>query len=70
MPHKINEILCVQCGLCITKCPDNAITGENPTRVSTSLVYGSVRIDPELCTDCETCLSEEYWCPAEAIVKE
>lgn len=41
--------------------------GVNPSRVSTSLVYESVRIDPDLCQDCGICVSTDYWCPAEAI---
>ncbi|MCX8033635.1 MAG: hypothetical protein N3B14_09700 [Thermoleophilia bacterium] len=41
--------------------------GENPYRISTSLVYSRVWIDPSRCNDCGECLSFEYWCPAQAI---
>ena len=28
-----------------------------------------VSIAPEKCIDCGVCVSEEYWCPAQAIVE-
>jgi ferredoxin len=67
MPRAIDESRCLRCGLCIKGCPHEAIKGVNPSRVSTSMVYESVCIDPGLCQDCGTCLSMDYWCPAEAI---
>jgi NAD-dependent dihydropyrimidine dehydrogenase PreA subunit len=70
MPSKIDETRCLTCGLCIKNCPHGAIFGTNPTKVSTSDVYERVWIDPDLCQDCGTCTSFEYWCPAEAISAE
>ena len=70
MPSKIDETRCLTCGLCIKNCPHGAIQGTNPSKVSTSDVYERVWIDPDLCQDCGTCTSLEYWCPAEAISAE
>lgn len=70
MPSKIDESICLKCGLCIKNCPHGAIEGSNPTKVSTSDVYERVWVDPDLCQDCGTCTSMDYWCPAEAISEE
>lgn len=70
MPPTIDETRCLKCGLCITNCPSEAIAGVNPSKVSTSLIYESVAIDPDLCQDCGICTSADYWCPAEAISEE
>lgn len=70
MPSKIDESRCLKCGLCIKNCPHEAIKGTNPTKVSTSDVYERVWIDPDLCRDCGTCTSADYWCPAEAISED
>jgi ferredoxin len=70
MSHVIDETRCLKCGLCITGCPHEAIKGTDPHKVSTSLVYESVAIDPDLCQDCGTCLSMPFWCPAEAIFED
>src|ERR1035437_2375066 len=70
MPSKIDESICLKCGLCIKNCPHDAIVGTNLSKVSTSDVYELVSIDPDLCQDCGTCTSMEYWCPAEAISEE
>ena len=70
MPSKIDESICLKCGLCIKNCPHEAIEGTNPSKVSTSDVYERVWIDPDLCQDCGTCTSMDYWCPAEAISEE
>jgi NAD-dependent dihydropyrimidine dehydrogenase PreA subunit len=70
MPSKIDERRCLKCGLCIKGCPHDAIQGSNPNKVSTSDVYERVWIDPDLCQDCGTCTSMDYWCPAEAISAE
>jgi len=55
----------------VAKCPQEAIT-EELSQVefhSRQLTLHHVSIDPEKCNDCGTCVSEEYWCPAQAIVK-
>jgi ferredoxin len=70
MPSTIDESRCLTCGLCIKNCPHGAIEGSNPTKVSTSDIYERVWIDPDLCQDCGTCTSMDYWCPAEAISAE
>jgi len=70
MPSRIDETRCLKCGLCIKNCPHEAILGSNPGKVSTSDVYERVWIDPDLCQDCGTCTSMDYWCPAEAISEE
>ena len=70
MPSRIDESQCLKCGLCIKGCPHEAILGSNPGKISTSVVYERVWIDPGLCQDCGTCLSMDYWCPAEAIYVE
>jgi len=59
---------CLKCGLCITKCPEGAIIAGKPIE-SDGLILQPVSIDPGKCTDCGVCVSEEYWCPAQAIVK-
>ena len=70
MPSRIDEARCLKCGLCIKNCPQGAIEGSNPHKVSTSDVYDRVWIDPDRCTDCGTCTSTDYWCPAVAITAE
>ena len=67
MASKIDENKCLKCGLCIDNCPHQAIKGKGEHRVSTSKVFELVWIDPELCQDCGTCTSTEYWCPGQAI---
>ena len=67
MAYKITEV-CLKCGLCINKCPERAIIAGDPIH-SEGLILKPVSIDPEKCTDCGICVSEEYWCPAQAIVK-
>ncbi|MFC1948144.1 4Fe-4S binding protein [Chloroflexota bacterium] len=57
MAYKITDD-CVQCGACYYECPEQAISeGEN-----------QYIIDPDVCTECGTCI--EYGCPAWAIVKD
>lgn len=43
-PETIN--LCVHCGICVTKCPSNAL----------SLIDGKVVWDSSRCTQCDTCI--------------
>ncbi len=69
MAYKITGA-CLKCGICITGCPVGAIISDEPIKESDGLIlYPNVRIDPEKCTDCGVCVSEEYWCPAQAIIK-
>ena len=65
--HVIDEQTCFKCGLCVTWCPSEAITGVNRRSVSHSLVYDRVYIDADVCIDCGSCMTEGRMCPAEAI---
>jgi len=46
----VRAIYCVGCGICVSKCPNGAI----------SIINGKAVIDKALCTHCEKCLGE---CP-------
>ncbi len=50
---------CIQCGLCLGKCPLDLIKLNEKT--------GAVVIDEERCTSCGVCLE---WCPIGAITKD
>jgi ferredoxin len=65
--YKVTEA-CLKCGICIPGCPAGAIIAGEKIVESDGLVLQSVSIDPEKCTDCGVCVSEEWWCPAQAIV--
>ncbi len=67
MPYKVGRA-CLRCGVCIPKCPEGAIIAARPV-VKEGLTLQPVRIDPRRCNDCGVCVSEEYWCPAQAIVR-
>jgi ferredoxin len=67
MAYKITAA-CLRCGLCIKGCPAGAIIPGEQSNYG-GLTLQAVNIDPEKCTDCGVCVSEEYWCPAQAIVK-
>lgn len=68
MAYKITDD-CLKCGVCVPGCPSRAIVVDNRMVEKDGLVLFSTRIDSERCTDCGVCVSEEYWCPAQAIVK-
>ena len=68
MAYKITEA-CLKCGICISGCPAGAIISDEPIKESDGLILYPVHIDPEKCNDCGVCVSEEYWCPAQAIIK-
>jgi ferredoxin len=65
--YVIDEQRCYKCGLCVTWCPSQAISGVNPRTVSHSFVYDRVSIDPDACIDCGLCMTEGRMCPSEAI---
>jgi ferredoxin len=67
MAYVVTEA-CLKCGYCISRCPEGAIIPEEEIKVD-ELILQPVHIDPGKCNDCATCVSEEYWCPASAIVK-
>jgi ferredoxin len=69
MAYKINTKKCLKCGLCVKGCPEGAIVVDNTVKESDGLIHYTTRIDPKLCTDCRTCVSFEWWCPAKAISK-
>ena len=66
--YKIDAKECLKCGQCLPKCPEKAIIALKQVEID-GLVVQPVRIDPKKCTDCGVCVSEEYWCPAQAIIR-
>ena len=70
MAYRINTKKCLKCGLCVTQdCPENAFVVINKVKENDGLVLYTVKIDENKCTECDTCFSHEWWCPAKAIVK-
>ena len=69
MAYKINTKVCLRCGLCVDRCPEGAFVVDDKITESDGLVLYITRIDPDKCTDCAVCVSEEWWCPAQAISK-
>ena len=70
MAYKINMKKCLKCGLCVTQdCPEKAFVVTNKVKEDDGLTLYTVKIDPKKCTECDTCFSFEWWCPAKAIVK-
>lgn len=65
MPFKVTD-RCLKCGYCIERCPHDAIIADEKEMMD-ELILQPVHIDAALCTDCGVCVSEEYWCPAQAI---
>jgi ferredoxin len=63
--YKVTES-CLKCGYCIDRCPEGAIIAGEKIDME-GLILQPVSIDPGICTDCGVCVSEEYWCPAQAI---
>jgi len=60
---------CLKCGICVEACPESAIIAGDKIIESDGLVLQFVSISTDKCTDCGVCVSEEWWCPAKAIVK-
>lgn len=50
----INRDICVSCGICVKKCPVNAI----------SIIDGAAKIDEDICIGCAACIGS---CPVNAI---
>ena len=69
MAYIINTDKCLKCGLCVTQCPEKAIVVDDKVTESDGLVLYKTRIDVAKCTDCGTCVSMEWWCPAQAIIQ-
>jgi ferredoxin len=69
MAYKINTLRCLKCGVCLPKCPQSAIIADAPIRENDGTVLQPTHIDPRKCNDCAICVSEEFWCPAQAISK-
>jgi ferredoxin len=67
MPYKIDAKNCLRCGLCISNCPEGAIIADETVVENDGLILYTTRIDPAKCTECGTCVSYEWWCPAQAI---
>jgi len=66
--YKIDTGKCLKCGLCINRCPNKAIIPGKKSNYG-GLILQAVKIDPDKCASCGNCVSEEYWCPAQAIVE-
>jgi ferredoxin len=66
--YKIDARTCLKCGVCIDECPEKAIVVDDMITEKDGLKLYTVRIDPQICNDCGTCVSYEWWCPAKAII--
>ena len=69
MAYKIDTNKCLRCGICVKGCPEGAIVVDEKITEEDGLVLYRTRIDAVKCTDCGTCVSYEWWCPAKAITK-
>jgi ferredoxin len=67
MAYKITAA-CLQCGTCLPKCPQKAIVPGKKIQLD-GMWLQPVHIEPHLCNDCGICLSDEYWCPGQAITR-
>jgi NAD-dependent dihydropyrimidine dehydrogenase PreA subunit len=67
MAYKVTSD-CLQCGYCISRCPQKAFIPSKPIERE-GVKLQPVHIDAKICNDCGICVSTEYWCPAEAVVK-
>ena len=72
MRYRVNEEECVKCGLCVGRCPEHAIETGPTIRVGPAQIptVAWTKVVPELCTGCGTCVSSEYWCPAQAFEED
>ena len=70
MTYRIDTNKCLKCGLCVTQdCPENAFVVTDKVKEDDGLILYTVIIEENKCTECDTCFSHEWWCPAKAIVK-
>lgn len=70
MAYRIDTKKCLKCGLCVTQdCPEKAFEVIKKVKEDDGLILYTTRINPKKCTECDTCFSLEWWCPAKAIVK-
>ena len=69
MVYKIDSKKCLKCALCVSQCPEKAISVIKTTKESDGLTLYTTKIDTKKCTSCDACFSHEWWCPAKAIVK-
>lgn len=67
MAYKIDTRKCLRCGICVKGCPVGAIVVDKKVKEADGLVLYTTRIDAARCTSCAVCVSEEWWCPAQAI---
>jgi len=70
MAYKIDAKKCLKCALCVTQCPQKAISVIKTEKEPDGLMLYTTYIDPKKCTACDVCFSHEWWCPAKAIIKE
>jgi ferredoxin len=69
MVYKIDPKKCLKCALCVSQCPEKAISVVKTTKEPDGLTLYTTHIDTKKCTSCDACFSHEWWCPAKAIVK-
>jgi ferredoxin len=50
-------------------CPEKAFVVVDKVKEDDGLTLYTVKIDENKCTECNTCFSHEWWCPAKAIEK-
>jgi NAD-dependent dihydropyrimidine dehydrogenase PreA subunit len=60
--YVIDQTRCMKCGLCITRCPSEAIDGVNEHSVAGGVAFDQVTIDPERCIECGLCSPADKPC--------
>jgi ferredoxin len=68
MAYKITDA-CIQCGVCVEKCPAGAFIADEEIVEFDGAILRPVTLDPAKCTDCGECVAYEWWCPAKAVIK-
>lgn len=69
MAYKIDHNKCLKCALCVSQCPQQAISVVYKKTETDGLTLYTTKIEQDKCTGCDACFSHEWWCPAKAIVK-